>query len=536
MAGHGLAVAGAPAVRAGAALMLASVRAVWRIRHALAQAGVFAPGFWRVCGWLLLAALCEGLSLYTLLALAVRRDAGALALIDDEGELDYASLQAQTLALASAFHVRGIGRGTKVALLARNHRGFVLGLLAASRVGADVLLLNSRADAPQLAGWLRQFSPDLLLLDEVQCPLLPPGYAGRVLVADRALAHPVPGLAHWLATPPRALGWRWPGGLTLLTSGSTGAARGIRRKPDLAQVAGVVQALLQQLGLACGQRTLVSVPLFHGYGLASLALALALSAPCIISRHTRGAALAGLLRRQRPDVLVTVPTLLERLLAEPDWPAPARVLSGSAPLPAALASAALARLGPCLFNLYGSSETGMLALATPADLQANPACVGRPISGVTLRLFDRAGQPVAAGESGEVTVSSDLLFDGYLGQAGRGCGAWRTGDLGRFDAAGRLMLLGRLDDLLIIGGENIVPQEVEDRLRALPGVRDVAVGLLPGTHDRLACWLVGAAPALAELNAALPGHWRLAACFAVTTLPRNAIGKLQRRQLPLLMD
>src|SRR5690606_17689303 len=179
------------------------------------------------------------------------------------------------------------------------------------------------------------------------------------------------------------------------------------------------------------------------------------------------------IQRERIDTFVAVPVMLQRILDLPDSDragldtSTLRVvfLSGSA-LPGDLAVRWMDTMGDNLFNLYGSTEVAAVAVADPTDLRAAPDSAGPVVPGVDVRLLDEHDRPVPAGGSGRIFVRSGMLFEGYTGGGSKPVvdGFMSTGDLGRIDQAGRLHVEGREDDMLITGGENVQPQEIEDVL------------------------------------------------------------------------
>jgi fatty-acyl-CoA synthase len=195
-----------------------------------------------------------------------------------------------------------------------------------------------------------------------------------------------------------------------------------------------------------------------------------------------------------------------------------------------------------LYNVYGSTEVAVAAVATPADLGASPGTVGRPVIGVRIRILDEQGEPVPRGHTGRVFVGSSLSFDGYTDAGTKEIrdGYMSTGDIGRFDSAGRLFIEGREDDMVISGGENVFPLEVEECLSQHPAVADAAV---VGVEDeefgqRLSAFVVprpGTSPTVRDMKEHVSAHLARFkvprdVCF-VDVLPRNAAGKVVKREL-----
>jgi fatty-acyl-CoA synthase len=248
----------------------------------------------------------------------------------------------------------------------------------------------------------------------------------------------------------------------------------------------------------------MAAPLFHSWGWLNHRLSALLdSTEIMVPRPTADAVLSAA-AHHRAELIITTPVVVRRLAeAGPgnrDLSALRGVLVSGAPLPADVIADFRRGFGDCLFNLYGSTEVGYATVATPADLAAAPDTAGRPLAGVTVAILDDSGAPVATRQIGNVWVGSSATFDGYLDggdKERRPDGLVATGDIGRFDDAGRLFIKGRSDDLIISGGENVHPTEVEDVLRTCAGVADVAAVGRPDERfgQHVACYVVPTADA-----------------------------------------
>jgi acyl-CoA synthetase (AMP-forming)/AMP-acid ligase II len=466
------------------------------------------------------------------LSAAAARAPGRVAIIDDAGPLTYAEVARRTDALAAAYTLRGIGRGTAVGLLARNGRGFLEPMVALSKVGADVVLLNTGMAAPQLADVVRRERLVAGVADADLDDLLPAG-----LLRLAAEVEPLGRVAQ--PRPPAA-----PGRIVLLTSGTTGAPKGAARG---VRSAGPGVAMLEAIPYQAGEPLLIASPMFHAWGLANLGLALLLGSTLVVrSRFDPETTLADI-ERHRVGLVAAVPVMLQRLVAlAPEVRSGydtsslrAVAISGSA-LPATLAEQFQDAFGDVIYNLYGSTEVGFVTVAAPGDLRADPGTAGHVLRGVTVRIVDEDGAPVPDGVSGRIFVGSDLTFEGYTGgeDKPRLEGLVSSGDTGRFDAEGRLVIEGRDDDMIVSGGENVFPGEVEDVIQALPGVVEVAVLGVPDEHfgQRLVAFVAGDGSLDVDV---VRGHVKahLAAYKVprevtfVAELPRNATGKVLKRVL-----
>lgn len=445
----------------------------------------------------------EGPGLYALAAWWAGREPERVALVDRGGPVTFGELRERADRVTAAL-VPHLRPGQTVGLRAGQSADAVAALLGALRLGLRVVLLNPAQSEVALGALVRAQNMRALLVD---APLAKGG-SSEV---------PVWGLDDLQDAPPART--RPPphmGRPVLLTSGTTGEAQVVRRSWSPEAALASAGALLEALDLRAGAPTLLPLPLFHGHGLAALAVGLGMGAPVHLAAGRGARELWAMLERERIEVLVLVPTVLHRLLAEMGGTAPVlrTIVCGSAPLDPALAVRTRERLGDVLFNLYGSTEAGLISLATPADLSAAPGTVGRPLPGVRVRL---------EGDRGEVVVGRDRA----------------TGDLGRWDQAGCLFVTGRADDLMLIGGENVFPAEVEAQIAALPGVRECAVCPVPSAEygQALHAFVVPGpdAPADPEWHAALreslPRRLRPLTFTRLPELPRTPSGKVQRWRL-----
>jgi acyl-CoA synthetase (AMP-forming)/AMP-acid ligase II len=486
-------------------------------------------------------------------AISAARDPDGRAVIDERGTLTFAELDARATRIAAGLRAEhGVGPSRSLAVMCRNHRGFVEAMLTASRLGADLLLLNTDFPGPELAQALGPHTLGALVHDEEFAPVLDAaGYDGERVLAwhdEAAGAATLDALAASNAPSPPAPAS--PGRLVILSSGTTGPPKGAPRAPSASAALGPLTTLLEQLRPRAGDPILIGPPVFHGFGLAFLGIGLFIGAPVVLRRRFDAAAALADVATHRATHVVGVPAMLQRILAlDPaerarhDTSSLRAVGSAAAPLAPHLAHAFMDVYGELLFDLYGSTETGIASIAGPADLRAAPGTVGRPPRGITLKVLDGERREAPAGVTGHVFIGSGLLFDGYTGGGSRELvdGLMNTGDLGHLDAAGRLFIDGREDDMIVSGGENVFPQEVADALLACDLVADAAVF---GVEDadfgqRLRAYVVVAPAAevtpellLAHLRKRLARYKLPRDVVFLEEIPRNPTGKVQRARLP----
>jgi fatty-acyl-CoA synthase len=466
----------------------------------------------------------------------------ATAIVDEQGELGYAELWAASDGVARGLQRRGVGPGTTVGILARNHRGFVLDLVAAAKLGADLVFLNTGFAGPQLADVVASEGIDTVLHDDEFTSIVE-SCGARVAVGETEIDELA---ANHSAVPMRPL-TRRPGRTVILTSGTTGRPKGAARSSMGG--ADSLGSILSTIPVRARDTVVVAAPAFHAWGLAHLGMGLGLSSTMVLDPRFDAERTVAAVAEHRADGLVVVPVMLRRLLDlgpnvldRYDTSSLRYIASSGSALGAPLTTAVLERFGPVLYNVYGSTEVSLASIAGPADLTAAPSTAGRPPPGSTVRIVDEVGQPVPPGVTGRIFVGNSSRFDGYTGGGGKESidGLLSIGDLGHFDADGRLFIDGRDDEMIVSGGENVYPAEVEDLLAAHPAVNDVAV---VGVEDdelgqRLLAFVVKQPQASvteeqlrAHVRDTLARHKVPKAVHFVDELPRTSTGKVRKRDL-----
>ncbi|WP_374455529.1 AMP-binding protein [Nocardioides sp.] len=469
-----------------------------------------------------------------------------VGVVDELGELTWGELQRRSNSLARALSERGVGEGDSVAVMCRNHRGFIDASIAVAKLGADVLYLNTAFAGPQLVDVLEREAPSMVIHDEEFTGLLSGARVERRLLAwtdgdpDGETLEQLVGAYDESDLQPPGRHAR----VVILTSGTTGAPKGAPRKE-----AGIDAAvsLLSRMPLRAGWRTHIAAPLFHTWGFAHLALAMLLGSTVVLRRSFDPLAALRTAQDERCQSMVVIPVMLQRMLAlDPaeldriDLSRVEVVASSGSALPATLAQAWMDRFGDNLYNIYGSTEVAYASIATPEDLRADPTSAGKPPYGTVVKILDDAGRELPQGETGRIFVGNGLLFEGYTNGGSKEVvdGLMSSGDVGYYDAAGRLHVAGRDDDMIVSGGENVFPQEVEDCLVTHEGVEEVAaIGVVDDDYgQRLRAFVVRSGDVSAdELREHVKSHL---ARFKVPReivfldeLPRNATGKILKREL-----
>jgi fatty-acyl-CoA synthase len=481
------------------------------------------------------------------------RNGDRVAMRDERGEVTYKELDERTNALANAWRDKGLKPGDGVAILVRNHRGFLDAVFAAAKCGAKIILLNTSFAGPQIREVADREGTDLLVYDDEYSDVLegvdPPHGRWRAWVDEGSPKDADDTLDTLIASnstkgPPRA--GRVPK-IVILTSGTTGTPKGAPR--DELKSLGIIGGLLSKVPFRARETTELAVPLFHALGFASMALGLALGSTLVVRRRFDPEVTLDSIQDNECTVLVVVPVMLQRILDLGEHKVKQRDLSslkvifvsGSAVGPE-LVKRSLKAFGPVLYNMYGSTEIAYVTIAGPDDLEQAPGSVGKVVRSTVVKILDEDGNAVEKGESGRIFVGNSAQMEGYTGGESKEIieGLMSSGDVGHFDEDGRLFIDGRDDEMIVSGGENVFPAEVEECLAAHEAVEEVAV---IGVDDekfgqRLKAFVVvreGKVVSEDDLNGYvkdnLANYKTPREVVFVDELPRNPTGKVLKREL-----
>jgi acyl-CoA synthetase (AMP-forming)/AMP-acid ligase II/carbon monoxide dehydrogenase subunit G len=472
------------------------------------------------------------------------------AIIDELGRLTFGEIDDRTNRLANALSDAGILEGDPVGLMARNHRGFIEATVALSKLGCTVLYLNTAFAGPQLTEVVKREKPKAIIFDEEFSELLEDAGKRRKrfiawhdsedlsdptldqLIEEGDPAEPVPPENEFRPV--------------ILTSGTTGTPKGASRGAPTSVLPAA--ALLDRIPLRARERTLIAAPLFHSWGFTHFTFGLVLSSTLVLQRKfDPEQTLAGIAQHQVQSCPM-VPVMVQRIMELPEETRrkydtsslTSVALSGSA-LPGELALKFMDEFGDIVQNLYGSTEVAWAAIATAQDLRAAPGTAGKPPLGTIVRIYDQEGREVPQGEVGRIFVGNEMLFEGYTGGGTKDVidGLMSTGDMGYLDDEDRLFVTGRDDEMIVSGGENVFPREVEDVISKMSGVNEVAV---IGVDDekfgqRLKAYVVTGSGGPSEDEIKNKVKTDLAR-FKVPRevefldeLPRNATGKVLKKEL-----
>ena len=420
-------------------------------------------------------------------ALHARRNPDKVAIIDDDGEVTWKELDDAANAVAHALLDKGIKGGDGVAILARNSRWFAVAEFGCARVGARIILLNSSFSGPQIKEVSEREDAKLIIYDDE--------YTEDVSKAD-----PPRGKLRALGTNPdsdkksgskdetladlieRSSGKPAPkaskhSSIIILTSGTTGTPKGANRStpPTLAPIGGI----LSHVPFKAGEVTALPAPMFHALGFLHATIGAFLGSTLILHRKFKPEVVLQDVEKHKVTAIVVVPVMLSRMLAAaekmdelPDLSSLRIIFVSGSALNADVAERGLKEFGPVIYNMYGSTEIAFATIAEPKHLEINPSTAGPVVKGVKVKIYDENGKELPQGEVGRIFVGNAFPFEGYTGGGKKQIidGLLSSGDVGYFDEHGLLYISGRDDEMIVSGGENVFPAEVEDCLSGHPEV------------------------------------------------------------------
>jgi fatty-acyl-CoA synthase len=490
-------------------------------------------------------------------ALNARRTPNHTAIIDDDGEVTFKELDEAAHEVANGLLAMGIKGGDGVAILARNHRWFLVAIYGAARAGARIILLNSEFSGPQIKEVSEREGAKLIIYDDEYCEAVskadPPLGKLRALGVNPDKDEPSGSTDETLEDlVARSSGKPAPkatkhSSIIILTSGTTGTPKGANRStpPSLAPIGGI----LSHVPFRSGEVTSLPAPMFHALGFLHSTIAMMLGTTLMLRRRFKPAMVLEDIEKHKVTAMVVVPVMLSRLLdafdgmeRKPDLSSLRIVFVSGSQLGAELAQRALKDLGPVIYNLYGSTEIAFATIARPKDLSINPATVGPVVKGVKVKILDDNGNELPQGEVGRIFVGNTFPFEGYTGGGHKQIidGLMSSGDVGYFDEHNLLYVSGRDDEMIVSGGENVFPAEVEDLISGHPEVIE-ATAL--GVEDkewghRLRAFVVKAEGASVDEDAIkvyvrdhLARYKVPREVVFLDELPRNPTGKILKREL-----
>jgi fatty-acyl-CoA synthase len=483
--------------------------------------------------------------------------------------MTWAELDEAINRLASGLGARGARGGSRVALMLPNGFECLIAQQALARLGATAVQIGYRSKPAEIAYILSNAEPIATLvhaeyLDAMREARAIAGLGGPMIAVGTGAAaagevadwdHVLAAAAPELPRPARgAAGGDDGGGVIVYTSGTTGKPKGASRAWKRTGFESVADLILQ-VGIRADDRHLVVCPLYHSAAPAFVAIMLALGATIVLMNHFDPEGALGIIQRERITCSLMVPTMIVRManlpeatIARYDTSSLRWLMSAAAPLTTEAARRFMKAFGPVLWNFYGATETGLVTLAGPGDHVSRPGTIGRALRGNEIRLLDDAGREVPRGQVGELYARNSTLISGYHNneeatRSSQRDGFFSVGDLGRIDEDGYYYLESRKHDMVISGGVNIYPREIEDHLHTHPAILEVAVVGVPDPEwgETLRAFVVlrdGAGLTEVEVidycRRALADFKRPRKVTFLAELPRNPTGKILKRELRAL--
>jgi fatty-acyl-CoA synthase len=486
------------------------------------------------------------------------------ALIYRDQRYSYRELDAQMDVVAAALHARGVGAGDAVVLMLKNCPEFLMMQGGAGRVGAAAVSASWRSTAKELAYLLDNCAARALVIDASVAavarevvPRFEQRLQGRVFVVGEGAAEAgfssYEGLVRGghAGDKPSYPARDDEARVVIYTSGTTGKPKGAVRSFGT-RGGDVIMRFFAETGMRYGQTHLAVCPLYHSTAFGFVNLSFVLGSTVVLLDGFEPELVFDAIERHRVEHVALVPTMLHRLLAagaearqRRDLSSLRAIFTGGAPLAGPLAKRTMDAFGDILFNFYGSTETGLVTVATPQELRRAPGTIGHALAGNALRLLQPDGRQAPAGHPGELYVKNGNLVDGYHGNeeataASMRAGYFSVGDIAVQNDEGLYFLKGRKHDMIISGGVNVYPREVEVVLLGHEAVAEAAVvGVADEEWGERVCAFVALhedehcdeAELLAACRATLSGPKCPREIVFVDALPRNPTGKVLRREL-----
>ena len=470
-----------------------------------------------------------GMNLMALLYIRQKLSPNQIAINENDNCITYHTLytQSQHLAKKLAMHC-DIKPHQKIAIMANNHTIMIHTLFAIARLGADIYLLNTELSVNQLQNiqdavkfdWIIH-DPQISTLTDVKS--LPIDHPEQVSIYSLLNDNSLPNTSNLKVTHFNKL--------TVLTSGTTGRFKMAGRNSKAQNFISPFYQLLMKLNLSKYNRVYIATPIYHGFGIATLCMSVLLGATIFINKRFDAVKVCQLINKYNIEVITLVPLMLSRMMnySTTQLRSLRCIITGGAPIAVTLVQRTINQLGEVLYNLYGTSEAGICMIATPNDLINHPSTIGKPITGLSTKLMNNGKEDAIKGE---------LYIKCAWSTQGKNWIA--TGDIAQKDRENNYYLNGRIDDMIVSGGENVYPFEIEQFLINHPDINDLAVISVNDEEfgQRLVAFVVLAAYAKQSedtlkdwLKPQIARYQMPKKIYIIDELPMTHIGKVDRKQL-----
>lgn len=530
---------------------MTTLRNVIDMAGSVARSGMATPGSVRAAVMGPVGAARYRMSLACVVENAYHTAPGKTALIDDDGELTYRQIRTYARSVAHWLHhyrTTNTFDTLRIGVLARNGRGAVIPVAAKGYVGAELYMFNVQSSATQVAATVAENNIQVVFADSEFADRVPD--SALLVVVDGDYARP--GAYHLNdvvnVDPADVVLPMFPphGDVVLMSSGTTGTPKGVKRHEF--GVPTPIAGVLDATGWKADQTVYMPASLFHMWGYSAIHIIFAGCGTCVTSRVFDPEHGMSLIETHRCDGAISSPIFYKDMLRR-DYDMSSLKWIGSAgnAIHPDLVRAVVDRFGPILANFYGSTEISLVTAASGADMAADPTTVGKPSPGTQVVVIDDNDVPVPACTVGHITAMNNTSMHAYTNPNTPSPfvdGRVRTGDMGFIDPRGFLHVVGRSDDMIIVGGENVHPQSVTTCIETLDGVNEAyCVGVDDNEKfQRIAAYVVADSTPAGEALTAEMVRTHVAdhiaehsvprdVCF-IDRLPRNAMGKVVVRDLP----
>jgi acyl-CoA synthetase (AMP-forming)/AMP-acid ligase II len=480
-------------------------------------------------------------------------------LVQEERPYSFFELNERVDNIAKALVKRGVRSGDRIVIMLKNRAEFVLVQAASARLGCATVSCSYRSTPREFEYVVKDSGARFLFFDAEVAPTLEQSPGVRTRLGD-ARCVVVGGTFAPFSTLDELVQEGQTGAMpkrdeapavVMYTSGTTGKPKGAVRAYAIGVMAGAM-ALIGETPMQIGEKHLAVCPLYHATANSFIGLSYIVGSTVYVMRDFRPEAFLEAVERYRITTTAMVPTMLHRLvelgeetIRRYDISSLKVIFSGGSALTAPLAREVMRLFGDVLYNFYGSTETGVVTLAKPEDLKRAPGTIGKLIQGQTVRLLDEEGRLCPPGTVGELYARSGQMISGYHANESGTKEAMRegffsVGDLARQDEQGYFFLEGRKRDMIISGGVNVYPAEVEGILEAHPAIAEVAVVGVPDAEwgERVRAFVVvkrdchtDGAALVEYCRRQLSGPKVPREFVFLDELPRNPTGKVLKREL-----
>jgi acyl-CoA synthetase (AMP-forming)/AMP-acid ligase II len=480
------------------------------------------------------SAFVNGTNLMSVLEFSSKLNPNKIAVYSEGDSITYKMLRHECNQLAIALKSKfNLEPNQKVALICRNNLQAIQSIYALSRLGVHIYFFNTEISKNQITDVVMNKKIDLVIYDDNL------GSKTDSIITNKLKTSSIQNLIK-IADLNIKLKKYKAGNLVILSGGTTGKPKSAKRKPSIGDFLNPLVALLSQLNLNKYKSVYIATPFFHGFGLASLIMSILLGSEIHLLERFDAKKACKLIDSNKVEVVTLVPVMLKRLMNEDLTALNSidRIICGGAKLDKELTKKTLDQLGDVLYNLYGTTEAGFSIMARPKLLKVNPLTVGRPIRGVSIKILNKDGVKLNINEIGQIHLSNSWIMNNSKLK-------WiNTDDLGYLSKDGLVFLAGRIDNMIISGGENVYPDEVENILIEHHSIEDVAV---VGVNDvdfgeRLIAFIVllNLVENTHEINEWLKlrvaRHQMPKKIIVLNELPRTPIGKVDKKQLKFILN